>query len=385
MSKIKILHIIKTLDLGGAEQNLLNLVRAGDGRRVDIHVAYSSGGEFEQQFRDNGVRLFKFSNDAHKLKSPVSFLVIARLAAYVMRNRIDIIHTHTFNAHVWGAAAAKITGAKLVEHVHDFRYLDPDDFKRRRGASRQYKYVKFLKNVSDKVIVLTKQNRDFLIKNGLYAPEKVEEIQNGIPLSDDTFNGDHLRNELRRKMGIGEKDFVIVTPCRIAPEKNLELIMRIAPKVCDKCSNAIFLIYGDGPLLKEFREQCKDHTIKSKVRMMGFHKEMYDLLRAADVFLLPSFLELHSIAALEAMSMKVPVVISKDVGCNNEFINNWDNGVLLDPFSDDDWADTLIKLAENKELREIMGKRGYQLCRERFDIIKNAKAIEGIYAELDGK
>ena len=90
--------------------------------------------------KNAGVRLFKFADQDHKVKRDLaSFGIVARLAGYLRRNSIDIVHTHTFSAQLWGAAAAKLTGCKIVEHVHDFRYLEPEDFARRRGFNNQYK------------------------------------------------------------------------------------------------------------------------------------------------------------------------------------------------------------------------------------------------------
>ena len=120
---IRVLHVIKTLSLGGAETNLLNLADALDSNSVESHVAYSFGGEIEQRFKKKGLRLFKYAEDANKVKSFASFAIIRRLMSYIRKNKIDIVHTHLFNAHLWGGTAAKFTGRKLVEHVHDFRYI----------------------------------------------------------------------------------------------------------------------------------------------------------------------------------------------------------------------------------------------------------------------
>ena len=82
--------------------------------------------------------------------------------------------------------------------------------------------------------------------------------------------------------------------------------------------------------------------------------------------------------------MKVPVIVSRDVGCNNEFIENWCNGVLLDPFTSNGWAEAVIKLLKDRELRQSIGQKGYELCKERFNVKDIAKKFEEIYAELIG-
>src|ERR1700693_1012346 len=106
--KIRVLHVIKTLSLGGAETNLLNLVQAIDRERFEIHVAYSYGGQIEKRFKDAGVRLFKYASKNHKIKSLASFAIVRRLAMYMSEKDIAIVHTHNFNAQFWGLMAAKL-------------------------------------------------------------------------------------------------------------------------------------------------------------------------------------------------------------------------------------------------------------------------------------
>jgi glycosyltransferase involved in cell wall biosynthesis len=381
MHKIGVLHIIKTLGLGGAEVNLLNLLRTIDRSRFKLHVAYSFGGELEPKFQEAGVQLFKYADEDHRVKSLATLGIILRLAAYILNNKIKIIHTHTFSAHIWGSAAAKLTGCKIVEHVHDFRYLSPEEFSRRRGFNNQYKFVHKFKNVSDRVVVLTRQNKEFLIKEKIYLPERIKEYQNGIPQVDLDPQAE-IRQQMLHQFQLDPKSLIVLTPIRIAPEKNIDLILRIAPKVIKHFPNAVFLIAGDGPLYEESLNRIEHGGLKNNIKMIGYYPNIERLLQGSDIFFLPSFLELHSIAILEAMSMQVPVVVSKDVGCNSEFITHGYNGFLLDPFKDDDWAEILMRLLNNPALRVAIAANGRKTCHEKFDIKDVAKKFEDLYVEL---
>src|SRR5258706_14250264 len=143
IKKIKVLHVIKTLGLGGAEINLLNLASAFDAAKIETHVAYSFGGEIEGRFRAAGVTLFKYADKSHRIKSLHTLPIILRLAAYIRKHEIDIVQTHNFNAHVWGLIAAKLAGVKVMEHVHDFRYTPAADLVRRHGLLEQYRFIKY--------------------------------------------------------------------------------------------------------------------------------------------------------------------------------------------------------------------------------------------------
>lgn len=377
MRKIKVLHLIKTLDLGGAETNLFNLVNAMDVDRVESHVGYSHGGQIESRF--SGIaHLYKYARSSHRIKSPVSAWIVARLSAYVMRHQIDVIHTHNFNAHVWGCLAAKITKRKIVEHVHDFRYLDPAEYRRRHGHARQFKYAKYLKNVSDRVVVLTEQNRRYLLDHGLYPESKIRLIPNGLP----PCQARGERAEIRRRLGLGEATAVILTASRLSDEKNISLVLRVAPRVLAKNPGTVFVVAGSGPLLDALRREAADKGLERGVRFIGFHPDVGELLTASDIFFLPSFLELHSIAILEALDAALPVVVSGDAGCNAEFLRDGENGFLCDPFGDAGWSEALNRLLADADLRRRVGESGRRTCRELFDIRKTASRFEELYAEL---
>ena len=377
---IRVLHIIKNFNLGGAETNLLNLIRATDGHCFEVHVGYSKGGEIEDRFLHAGAKLFKYASEDHKIKSLATCSIVARLVAYIRQHGLQIIHTHNFNAHVWGLMAAKLTGVKLIEHVHDFRYVESEDYKRRHGNVAQYRTIQYFKGWSDIVVVLTKQNKDFLVRRRYYTTDRVREIRNGIPFE---LSGTYSAEETRRRFGLDEKALVVLTSARISAEKNIGLILDIAPEVTRQVPNVQFVIAGDGPLKNELEQRARTEGL-TNVRFIGFCADMHEWLNAADVFLLPSFLELHSIAILEALSRRLPVFISRDVGCNSEIFRDDHDGVLRDPFSPKEWEEALVELLRDPVRRRRIGENGYALCRNRFDIAKTAHAIESVYKQLIG-
>jgi glycosyltransferase involved in cell wall biosynthesis len=105
-------------------------------------------------------------------------------------------------------------------------------------------------------------------------------------------------------------------------------------------------------------------------------------MAGSDIFLLPSFLELHSVAVLEALRIGLPVVISTHVGCNDEYIKAGWNGYLCDPFNQRPWVEALVRLANDVELRKWVGENGRKTCHREFDIRTTAAAFEEIYMEL---
>jgi glycosyltransferase involved in cell wall biosynthesis len=309
-------------------------------------------------------------------------MIILRLIDYIKKEKIKIVHTHSFNAHIWGGIAAKLAGCKIIEHVHDSRYIDPQEFEIRGEQNQQYKFVKLLNNFSDRVIVLTKQNYNFIMKHGLHKHERVSEIKNGIDLKARCHLTDAEKICLKKQLGIDPNAPIVLTPIRFSKEKNLNILFQIAMDVTRMLPQAVCVIAGSGPEKENFDAKVKSYNLQERIKTIGFCADIPRLLAISDVFLLPSTIELHSIAIMEAMRQKVPVVVSKNVGCNDDFIRHCENGILLDPFTREGWAIAIVELLEDHDLRRRMGEAGYQTLVEEFDIKDVARKFEHIYESL---
>ena len=377
--QVKVLHVIKTLGLGGAESNLLNLASAFDTSKIETHVAYSGGGEIEEQFQTAGVLLYKYAEGEHRVKSLATLAIVYRLARYIQQNKIDIVHTHNFNAHVWGLLATCLTRVALIEHVHDQRYTPREELLRCHGALEQFKFAKYFRHLPDRVVVLTRKTAEAVVGQRIATPERVVELRNGIPLTD----GPALdRQAIRQELHIPDEAVVILTCARIEPAKNIQLILSIASKVRREAPDAIFLVAGSGTHLEAYRLECEREGLTSLIRFVGYRSDISNLMAGSDLFLLPSFLELHSVAVLEALRIGLPVVISRNVGCNDEYIKTGWNGYLCDPFTQRPWVETLVRLVNDAELRKWVGENGRKTCYREFDIRSTAGAFEEIYMEL---
>ena len=168
----------------------------------------------------------------------------------------------------------------------------------------------------------------------------------------------------------------------MSEEKNLELVIDIAVAVKQRAPKALFVIAGDGPLFPALRERVESSGASHAVHFTGFYPKVRELLAASDVFLLPSFLELHSIAILEALSAGVPVTASAGVGCNSDVLTHGRDVMLLDPFHKEDWVGPLADLVNDASLRRRIGQAGRDLCWSQFDIRKVAGHFEGLYEEM---
>ncbi len=358
--------------------NLLNIIEALDQKYFEVHIAYSGAGELEESLQQKKIALFKFAEHRHKIKSWASVGTIGRLCQYILSHKINIVHTHSFNTHVWGSLAAKVTGAKVVEHVHDPRY-EAKEFLQERGLplTNQFNQALWFGKLSDAIIVLTENNRSYLLNNRIAALSKIRMFLNGIPLNRSPLAN---KDDLLKRFTVPENSKIILTAMRLSEEKNAGFILEIARRIEDK--QTFFLVAGDGPQKEELEKRAVQLNLQDKIKFIGFYPHVRDLLGLSHVFILPTLRELHSLSMTEAMSMNVPVLVSQNTGCNDSFITHAENGFVLDPRNPKPWALTIKKLLEDEMLRQRVGQAGRKLAERECDITKTVKKIEELYIEL---
>lgn len=377
--KLRILQLINSLCQGGAENNLVNLVRNIEPERYEFHVAYAYGDIYEDVLRNAGIKLFRFHDGRPRVNSFHSVPIIHRLRGYIRRNKIRIVHTHNYSAHVWGVLAAKLAGAKVLEHVHDPRY-EPADVFQKRGMpiTKQFAQARYFGRLSDMIVVLTKMNYDFVVQNNIKPPDKVKLLPNGIDLNE---NMNIQPDDVRSRYDLPKNCFFVLTAMRLSAEKNARMIIEIADHFKDR-DDVMFLVAGDGPQREELENAVSARKFNKIVRFLGYCDDVPSLMKITDVFILPTLRELHSLTMIEAMRERVPVLVSIGAGCNDDFINHAVNGFLLDPLDPKPWVETLEKLMVDEPLRQTVGQKGRQTVEEQCDIRHTASTIDGYYREL---
>lgn len=378
--RIKVLHLINTLALGGAEANLLNLVEATDAKQVEVTVAYSFGGTLETRFRECGIPLWKYANRQYKVKHPYSIVIIYRLWRYIRSHGIGIVHTHNYNGHVWGAIAAKIAGVRVIEHVHDPRYDDPNNL-RRRGVAHpeQFAQARYFAKLSDRIVVLNQEQRQRLMSRFGVSDQKIRVQPNGIPIP---TQATHHSRGLKAELSIAPDERIVLFVGRLSIEKNPELVITIARCVQGRLPGIVFLMAGEGPERINLERQIYQAGLEGYVRLLGFRPDTHALMGIADLLIQPSLRELHSLVMIEAMSLGLVVLASRGVGNNEECIVDGINGFLLDPNDATAWAEQIVCLLTNEPIRQTVGEEGKRRVIRDYDIHHTARAFERLYEEL---
>ena len=232
-------------------------------------------------------------------------------------------------------------------------------------------YAPFLARY-DRVIVFSNIQRDLLIKLGVPS-DRVVIIPNGVDLHKYSPGYSSLKYQLKTKK-------IFVYQGRIATEKNIEALLK-AWKLANLGDDCQLLMVGDGPIRSSLQPHYgKEHNI-IWFGYVSNEQQRINILRAADVFILPSLVEGLSISLLEAMSCGVACVAT-DAGADGEVLDNG-AGVVLDTQGVTAQLKTLLPLFRNHpEITALLGNKARQRVLERYTLHQNIAKLEQLYYEL---
>ncbi|MEN9230135.1 MAG: glycosyltransferase family 4 protein [Thermostichus sp. DG02_5_bins_236] len=250
------------------------------------------------------------------------------------------------------------------------------DRRRRNIASRTQHlayqlYAPSLANY-DRTIVFSETQREILIKLGVRG-EQVAVIPNGVDV-DKYAPGP---SSLKQQLGL---ERIFVYQGRVSPEKNLEALLK-AWKQSQMGENCGLLILGDGPLANSLKPF---YNTQHGIHWLGYvaeDQQRIEILRGADVFILPSLIEGLSLSLLEAMACGLAPVAT-DVGADGEVLADG-AGILLDPRRVTSDLQTLLPLLrDQREFTQLLGMKARQRVLERYTLSHNITQVEHLYRQL---
>jgi glycosyltransferase involved in cell wall biosynthesis len=255
----------------------------------------------------------------------------------------------------------------LKNHPLDiYVFINITDFQSRKEHLQMILYRPILRMASGIVFGCRKQQQEWGARYAL-PRDKSSIIYNGVDCS--FFSPDALDatpSELRIKFGFSREDVVIVNVAEFRPEKAQEDLIRACEVLHRKGYPVQLVLVGDGPRRKTAEQLVRNLGIGNIVHFRGRTGDVRPDLSIADIFALPSrAVETFSNAALEAMAMGKPVVIS-DIGGASEMVWEGENGYLFPPSNGAELVKKLEGLVKDSAARKEMGARGRELVRERF-------------------
>jgi glycosyltransferase involved in cell wall biosynthesis len=359
--KIKIVYIINSLALGGAEKLLLDICQNLDKSKYEIYVCtVNGGGPLLKSFQNANVKLKIFEK-----KSKIGLKVIWQIYKYLKEIKPDIVHTHLFGGDTWGRFAAILAHTPIIISTEHNINLDEGWLKKR--------IKQILSIYTKKIIAVSAGARDYAIKADKIKPEKITVIYNGIDLSKFKFRG--------YKSVDKNKKINAVVVARLAKQKGHKYLFSAMPAIIKKYPNFVLNIIGSGNEEQSLKEQAKKLNVSHYIEFWGKKEGLENILPQMDLLLAPSVWEGLGINILEAQSVGLPVLASNTGGIR-EIITHKKTGLLFLSKNSESIFKAVDLLFSDSELSEQMVKNAYAKVREKFNLEKMVSAYENLYFEL---
>ncbi len=370
-NKIHITFLASTLQVGGAENILEDLIRHLDRDRFFVSVLCLKGmGAMGREIHEIGVEVHD-----RLMMNKRDFRIVIRLTRYLRKSGVDaLILLNHDDAMFWGKICGRLAHvAAIIVWVHSEAIA---------GGGWLVRTINRLSiNLVDRIIAISRHHRDGIMsQHANLSPGRLEVIYNGIDMR--RFSDlERSRDSLMASLGITGYRFRVGTVARLCPEKSLNVLIHAASRVIDEEEGVVFLIIGDGKERAHLEELAADLNLKEHVRFLGERRDIPEILRCLDIAVLSSREEVFPLFLLEAMASGLPVVSTR-VGSIDEIVVDGETGLLVESGDHEALAQSIIRLIRDGDRRFKMGRAGEERARDRFLVESMVEGIEGLIVDL---
>ena len=363
----KVLWLCKGLGLGGAERIIALLGKEFEGRVCDIQVAYvlPHKDAFVSEIERSGHKVICLTNPGDRW--PVWWLRLWRL---IRRERFDIVHTHS----PLPAAVARLCPVRGVRFVHTEHSAWP----RYQPLTKLANSVTYARNtdvigVSDAVVASIRRPHWVAPR----AWPRIQRLYHGIDSESVSEASGASRANARAELDV-DGELVVGTVASLTPKKNLAALIHSFGTLIAEGYDARLVVLGDGPLRRELTELAERLLPPGTFQFMGARADAQQLLAAFDMFVLPSAEEGLGLALIEALAAGVPGVATAVGGIPEVLAAG--GGILVEPGSQTELDEAVLRLASERAFRLEMGSAGRQSA-ARFEISAAATATAELYSQ----
>lgn len=362
MAPIRVLQVMGTLNLGGAEALVMNLYRNLDYDNVQFDFVVHSDkiGMLEDEIQSLGGQIYrcpKFKGNILKYKE---------WWRNFFKEHTDyrILHSHIRSSATLFIPIAKRFGVKTIIHSHSTA-----NGKGLRSLVKNLLQLP-LRFQADYLFACSKGAGEWLFGKKSIKKQNYITFPNAIPIEKFRFNHE-IRKKIRQELGI-DNYFVIGHVGRFSVPKNHKFLIECFADIHKKNKDTKLLLVGNGELYNEIVTKIYDYDLQKDVIMLGNRLDVANLLQTMDAFIFPSLWEGLPVAVIEAQANGLPCYISenitKDVDLSELVYRlHLDNAAV--------WTDEILKRRERLDVSQKIIAAGY-------DIYSNTKKLENFYYEI---
>jgi glycosyltransferase involved in cell wall biosynthesis len=370
---MKVVHMISGDLWAGAEVQAFTLLRElHKARDIELVAVLMNEGRLTTSLRELDIRVYIVDEQR---KNPLR--ILREVEDTLKAEKGGILHTHRYKENVIGALASRTVGRwKRVQTVHGL----PESLTGYKGlkgivtgALNRFVTRKYF----DRVICVSENMMEHLAHP--FGREKLRCIRNGIDVSRCVARTP--RETVRQQLGVAPEALMIGTAGRLVPVKGVNLLIEAAKLLQPSIPHLTTLIAGDGPEMARLRSRAGKLGIPESVIFTGHRDDVYDLISAMDVFVLPSLSEGIPMVLLEAMALGTPIVATR-VGGVPEIVVNGATGLLVDPGDPSRLADACGKIIADAALAHQFKSRARLKVEREHSATVMAQQVQALYSDL---
>jgi glycosyltransferase involved in cell wall biosynthesis len=360
---LRALHVVEATT-AGVRRYVTSLVVGLRARGMEIAIAapwrrsqHYGDTTFVENLRQEGVPFYPVPMQRRiGVRDGVALAALWRL---LRTEHFALVHTHSSKGGFLGRVAAGACNLPVIHTPNGLYFLE------KTGASRQFylKLERLAGHLTTTLIAVSEDERAVLVQNNVVEAERIRVIHNGVDVACIDGEARLTKMEAKSRLGIRPDRRVVGVVGRLVPQKDPLAFVEAAAQVADQAPGTLCVWVGSGPLRADVESQAKTKDIP--VRILGHREDVWKVMRAFDVFVLPSRYEGLPFALLEAMALSLPVVATNIVGVR-DVIEHQATGLIvpakapaaiadavLSLFRDPEWADRLAVAARQKVVTEF--------------------------------
>lgn len=381
---IKVVHILNTLAIGGAENCVRLLVSHLDRQRFSpLVICTIEGGPYAEELARQGVRVKVLKRKRRSILLFPLFCwdvmtTLIQLYIFLKKEKPDILQTHLPVSAYLGIIAGKFVGIPHLIFTFHSSNLIPRRGKKSLRSWVRLKLIRFLCLKVEIIVAVSKAIQEKLSEVIAKSISNILLIPNGIDMA--RFIKWGHGEKIKKELGIDENCLLVTTIGNLRVEKNQAMLLKVVSKLIKVFPMVRVLIVGEGLLKNQLSILRNEFGLSQYVHFLGLRHDIPDILDATDIFVSTSFWEGLPLSILEAMAAGIPVVATNVPGIQEVLLD--DSGVLVGLDDPEEMERALSLLIEDRNRRSELGAKGRKRVEEVYSLEAYINRWETLYEEL---
>ena len=363
---LRVMFVITSMPVGGAETLLVNLVHRMDRERFLPELCCLK--YFDTLGEELAREIPAFTG---LLSHKYDLRVLGRLTRLLRARRIDAVVTVGTGGDkmFWGRLAARLAGVPVVASaLHSTGLPDHVEWQNR-----------LLTPLTDAFIAVAVPHARHLVEHEGCPAARVRVVPNGVDI--ERFRPLPPSSALRGQLQLPPGAPVAAILAALRPEKNHELFLRAAARIRQAVPEAQFLVIGDGARRQELQALAEQLQLTSCVHFLGTRADVPELLSMVDVLVLSSHMEANPVSVLEALACEKPVVATR-VGSVGETVQDGVSGYLVSPGDEQEMAARVGELLGDPTRARGMGRAGRDHVAANWSLERMVEGYQDLIYEI---